>query len=312
MKLNKVGLGKGLLFWIFSLVAAITLAETDRPNCYGFAPAIPLTTQLPALESPVPIAISEKSMDIILEIDKKGAVKSAKPKLAEDSAFARYLFSSVGKIPFEPALKNGGALNSFLPILFTYNPRHRSARVEYPVDSSCHVSNSDLYFQAMELNGLILPRLKKFPSYFGWTRSPDSLAALPYVVISINLDENGKLMNSALYSTNIPAYTTQTLAASLWADYSPLIVDGQPAPSRCFLSVFFFPQINYPTKPVDYERDTSLNWYDRWKARLVPDTVGYLHPAIPSNAKFEELPLVGEEKSLNAVVSVNLIIDSLG
>ena len=307
---SNLNLGPALFLLLF--VSAAVFSASDRPSTYGFAPAMPLSTQLPPFETLVPTTMHERTVDLTLMIDETGKVKGAVAEKAADSQFAGYVLSSVEKIPFEPALKSGAKISSRLPIRFSYNPRYRSAKVEYAVDSMLNVASNYLYYRALELNGITLPKVMMFPSYFFKVSRADSLKILPYVLLKIKLDENGKLIESEMHESTMPAHTDQISSAALWGEYTPLLIEGKMSPCICYLLVSLLPQIQYPTKPVNFETDTMLQWYDHWRVRILPDTIGLVHPALPTVQKIDVLPLVGTEKLEFAGISAILVVDSVG
>ncbi len=300
-----------ILAALVQLMAAVP-ANAERREYYGISPAYPKSSQIPPFAMHAPILRSERTFQIVLEIDQKGIAKKAVSQFLGDSLFAQYVLSSISQMPFEPAVRNDTKVNSLLPIIFTRNPSHRLSLIEFPVDSALQITRRQLYFNALEQNGLVLPRLKKFPPYFCDLRPQDSPAIPPFVLLSLILDETGEVGSCEIAQSNYPAFASQIQSAALWSAFSPLFLNENAAISNCFLLVLLLPQLQYPTRAIESGNDSAAKWYDNWRVQVIPDTVGLMLPPIPKEENIKELFLPGENKYVFGKTVAKVAIDSLG
>jgi hypothetical protein len=154
--------------------------------------------------------------------------------------------------------------------------------------------------------------MKKFPSYFCSFKTPDSLAVLPYALLKLELEESGKVISVAVVKSTLPGFASQIQSAALWGEYIPMLVDGKPVATSCFLLALFLPQLKYPAAPIDAKADSMVTWYDKWRVRIIADTVGLLNPAMPKVQGIDELTIMGEDRYLMGVVNAGLAIDVNG
>lgn len=299
---------------VILIVALVTapLANSADYAYYGYSPACPKNSSEMQFEQNIPLILNEVSFKLILEIDDKGNVGNVDFLNEKDSVFAKLVVSELTKLQFEPAQKRGLSVKSKLPVLVTINPRFKTTMVEFPIEQGYQVLNLKLYFEAMRELGLEAPDVKKYPSYFCNVKVTDSLTRLPYTLISLKLDRDGKAVSSRIVDSNIPAFNPQMQSAVLWSEFTPLKIDNQPAACSCFLLISFFPQVQYPAKEYHLAGDSVGAWYERWRVRLLPDTIGLMIPATPGQNKFADLALEKEYRALSGEIFANLIIDTLG
>ncbi len=296
-----------------NLLAAAHSVLGARPEYYGFSPAFPKSSELPPFESTFPyIIMNEQSILLNVEIDQNGSFVKAVPRPPDDSVILKYVFASLKKLSFEPALKNGKTTSSTLPVLVTINPRFRRTVTAFPVNADSTITNRSLYFEALEKLGVEFVEIRKFPPYFCDISPADSLEILPYALIKIKLDENGQINSSEIVGSNLPAFAPQLQSAALWADFSPLKLDGNAAPCDGFLLVSFLPQLQYPTNHIEFKSDSVYEWYERWRIQLLPDTVGLMFPPMPKQRDIDKLTQSGKDQHLYAEVTAYLAIDTVG
>jgi hypothetical protein len=295
-----------------AITAVIAAGAIERPTLLDFA--LPYPQKIPELIAPekLPYFRVEKLVPLLLEVDKQGRVKSVTPEDSSESAFAAYAEAWLKSIPFEPAIFEGKKTKSRLPILLQFRPRVRLPEIHFPLDSDRVISDADLYYKAYGLNDIRLPRLDEFPSYFCELKWPDSSVSYKYVLVKVELDKSGKVVNTELAHSTFPAYTTPTMSAVLWASFTPATVLGKPVPCECFVLVSFFPYINYPTRVWRRTELDSLSLLEKFRVRLLSDTVGLMSKPLPAWAGGEEFSYSGLRLFVRDTVSARLYIDTSG
>jgi len=295
-----------------SFIFAGREVRSERPEYHGLSLAYPKDSVLPTIDQAMPFLMGERIFQMNLEITDKGVIKSALPAQKEDSVLAQYVSSSLIKIHFEVTLKSDKPVSSILPVIVTINPRFRTTDMIFPVNAFTEIKSRSLYFQALEKNGIVLPRLRKFPSYFCDLKMSDSLKYLPFALIKIDLDSSGEVNSTEPVSTSLPAFTRQIESAVLWADFDPLELNGKPAACACYLILSFLPQLIYPTETIEFKADATAAWFDHWRIQLIPDTVGLMLPPLPQKQGIDELSVPGRPKSFGGEVIAVLTVDTLG
>lgn len=307
MKLISIGLS-------FCCFAGIVSAEQApiRPGYHGLSPAYPTVDSIPSFEIKAPFLISERACLLNLEIDKDGTARKCRPVSDSDSLFSAFVFSSLKKLKFHPALKDGKAVKSELVFKVTLSPRFRFTSIEFPVDASGEIKSRDLYFKSMEKLGVKPPQIKIFPSYFCDFKPNDSLDVIPFTLLKLKLDTAGRAIEITEIKNTADGFSSQVQSAVLWSSFQPLLIGDKPQETECFLLVSFLPQVQYPTMRIDISKETEFPWYDRFRVRLLPDTVGTMIPALPKKLSLEIKGLTKMEKRLFGDVIAAIDISTTG
>jgi hypothetical protein len=303
---------------ILSLLPAVLLlaffdaSASDRPSLFGLA--VPYPHESPELVAPIklPYYRIETVVPAVLEIDKKGKVTSITPQNSADTPFTNYANEWLTSFTFEPATFEGEKVSSRLPLNLQFQPRVRLPDVHFPIDSSGNVVNADLYFKAFGMNGIEMPRVEEFPTYFCDVQRSDTSVAYPYVLVSIQLDDSGQVLNTEPVRSTIPACQTQIMSAILWAKFSPAVVRGTPTSTPCYLLISFFPHLHYPTRVWQRSAPDSLSLLERYRVRLLPDTVGLMAAPLPSWSSGYEFSFRGYNSAIRDTISAALYIDTTG
>jgi len=297
---------------VLTASASISAESNARPSLFGLSLAYP--QQVPELVtvSNLPYFRAERMVPFILDIDNKGQVTTVTSEDSIDMAFAEYAEAWIKSFRFEPATFNGEKTESRLPVILQFRPQVRLPEVHFPLDSNRVVVDTDLYFKAFWLNNIHLPQLDKFPSYFCDLKQSDSSVIYKYILIRVGLDELGQVTNVELVRSSFPAFNMHIISAVLWADFSPATVHGTPVPSECFVLVSFFPRINYPTSVWCKSKLDSVSLLERFRIRLLPDTVGMMAKPVPVLVQGSELTLTGKYLLIRDTVSASLHIDTNG
>jgi len=310
MKLQWLKLACSLL--VLSIPVDIIAESATRPS--HFELALPYPNVIPKLvtESNLPYYTLERLIPVILDIDRKGCVTGVAAENLSDSSFANYTQLWLKSIEFEPATFKGKEVQSYLPIIMQFRPKVRLPDLFFPLDTSRSITDADLYFKAFGLNDIRPPQLVQFPSYFCDIKSSDTSVIFKYILTKVTLDESGQVTDVVEVSSTYPAFTQQVMSAILWAKFSPTEVRGTPQPSKCFILVSFFPQISYPTRVWQQDNYDSLYLLERFRVRLLPDTVGLMTKPLPAKLSGSEFTLSGRHTAYRNQVSAFISVDVTG
>src|SRR5690606_18864864 len=97
-----------------------------------------------------------------------------------------------------------------------------------------------------------------------------------------------------------------------WASYRPARVDGRAVPSTVFVLVSYFPDLSYPTRPLDRSNNTLVSLHEATRVRLLCDTLGPLSAALPRFPADDSLLMDGNPGIANGEGTVLCLIDTLG
>ncbi|MCH9024468.1 MAG: hypothetical protein IH931_03960 [candidate division Zixibacteria bacterium] len=263
----------------------------------------------------MPILRKETFFKVIVSVTENGETESLNFSQDLSPQVEEYLSSILSQIEYQPAAYLGSNRSCQLPLIIMANPRFRRSEVVFPVSSNFEVSDNFLYYEALRLNKFELPEILSFPKYYCGLKRSDSLKILPYVLVRLSLDAAGNVLKSENFSASFKAeaFSIQIKSASLWSEFSPLKIEGIARPSDCYLLVSFLPQLHYPTKKITApERDTS-HWAEKWRVRLLPDTVGLMVPPLPLELNIESITLKKQkQRFLMGEILATISIDSLG
>lgn len=218
-----------------------------------------------------------------LHIDKKGVVSGVTcdnvMATARMASFTRFL----KQIRFKPGSRDGKSTAQVIPVEVYLFADHRTPFLTFPISPDSHKVSARLFRQALEANGVTLPRLSSFPSYHSTISGLGSDPLPPYALIAVDLGANGSPTGIHLAHTDYPSFAGQVVNAANWATYLPAYKGTVAAASACFLLVTYYPAVQYPTKLLHFEwPDTTVALtYDRLAVRLLPDTLDYLSGPIP-------------------------------
>jgi len=287
----------------------------ESPVYQGYALAVPINSQTPATEIPMPFIRNETLFKVIVSVAENGETESLSFSQGLNSQLEKYLSSIISQIEYEPAVYLGSKRSCQLPLIIMANPRFRNSVIVFPVSSDFEVSDNFLYYEALRLNKFELPKLLSFPKYFCTLKRSDSLKILPYVLEKLSLDFAGNVIKSENFSASIKAkaYSSQIRSASLWSEFSPLRIEGLSRPSDCYLLVSFLPQIHYPTKKIAGSESDNSHWADRWRVLLLPDTTGIMVPPLPLELNISTITIKKKQhRYLTGEIFATISIDSLG
>ncbi|MEW5995836.1 MAG: hypothetical protein AB1744_15780, partial [Candidatus Zixiibacteriota bacterium] len=305
---------------LLSLLTVLTLAIApssfagERYAYHGFAPAYPDPDQRSGFERqsrPV-YPPYERLIATVIDIDTAGKVTSVAAENPTDSDFVRYAERWLRSIRFAAATFEGEPVVSRLPLVLQYRPKVHYPVARFPVDTNRLITNADLFFRAATMNGMVPPMLEEFPWYYCDLTPSDTSRVYKYVLLKISLGRSGEVEDVQEVASTYPAFTEQIKSAVLWAKFLPAEVHGEAAPSECFLLVSFFPQASYPTSVWRRDRLDSLAFLDRFRVRLLPDTVGLMAGPLPAKLNGDEYTLAGPHAGHVTTVTAMMRIDATG
>ena len=281
----------------------------------GYSLAVPINSQTPATDISMPIIRNETFFKVIVSVTEYGETENLNFSQSLSPLMEKYLSSILTQIEYQPAAYLGSIISCRLPLIIMAKPRFRNTEVVFPVRSDFEVSDNFLYYEALRLNKFELPEILSFPKYFCGIRRSDSLKLLPYVLEKLSFDSAGNVLKFENFSASIEAkaFSSQIQSASLWSEFSPLKFEGIARPSDCYLLVSFLPQLRYPTKKITAMDIDTSHWAEKWRVRLLPDTVGIMVPPLPIKLNIGSITLRKQKQiHLTGEILATIAIDSLG
>lgn len=232
----------------------------------------------------------------ILDIDDKGVVKNV---ASEDSVHAE-LFAHVHdflKTPiFTPLTIDGKKTGGVVPVRVLFRPGFGFVDLEFPLDSTGAIVDRILYDSLVTLNGITPPRLAKFSSYHCGLSYKDKISVPPFILFKVSSDTMGRITDAKLVKSTMPSLTSQLQSAVRWSSLSPPKKDGRGIASNPYIAIFFFPGINYPTRPFIADSNAQFSsQLERSQLRMIPDSSKYLFLPVPKNPPYDSLYLRGDQ-----------------
>ena len=297
--------------WVALLVIFVPVVHAqERPTHFGVSLAYPVT-----LPQAYPMQkrwrhAAESVVGLTLDVDTSGVVRRISVPPATDSLFLEVFGSVIDSVRFEPGLVNGQRAEQVIPVLFHYNSLSRKFSFQFPVDTMMAISDPDLYFYAVGQNGIDLPGIDYFPSYFYKVSPADTPGVCQYVLAKVSLDSAGHLMSIAAVNNGPSSFAAQVLTAANWGKYRAARIQGRPVSCDAYLVMTFLPGIAYPTEPLFGGRpDLSLT--DRLRVRLYPDTAGWMLRPFAVNPGYDGVYVMGKIRKFDTA-SVAIRVDTLG
>jgi len=307
-------MSKYFILLLFQLMICMsTYADTDRPNLYGFAPAYP--TEVPELfvsNVKPPYITIETQYILLLNIDDNGKVKTFTPVNDKDSLVWKYFLNYFSDCRFEAALLNNKKISSILPVKIIINPRINSPDCYFPIDLSLKINDPDLYYLAYQYNNITFPSVAYFPKYFCNIDWNDTLDIYPFVLLQLDLNKTGEVINVKEVLSTYSNYTMTIKSASLWSEFSPAKVNDSNISSNPFLLVSYFPQLYYPTKKFYNEKSDSISIHEKLRVKLIPDSINILQKPIPRTVEGDKIAISNIPRVLNDTLSLFITVDTSG
>ena len=281
-----------------------------------FNTALPYPKHIPAFvaDSTAPRTGLLKFVPVYFDIDERGLVIRVAPVHHVDSALEAAYHDWLMAVTFEPGVVAGVKTSLRLPGLFTTIGEGAVPELQLPVLRNRGIRDADLYWLAMEANGVVLPRITSFPSYF--TVVEDStgqdLGQFNVVIARLVLDASGNPTSIDIITSTRPGDAMPIRSAILWGEYSPLLVQGVAQPCTTYVVVSMIEGLDYPTVPLPVGADDSLAWIHSQRVRLVPDTVGYAVFPLPRRPLNNMIENALADKLRDDTYVISLQVDTLG
>lgn len=226
----------------------------------------------------------QKSVAVNFYLSAEGCVDSLTYDTATGGHHIRAVGSSLQCLDFNPAEVDGEATPFILPARAVFENKRGWAGLNllFPYDSSTGNKNSDLIADALALNGIVPPGIKRFPSYYCRCATIGSDLGYHYAGFELDLDSGGTLLDfEPLFASHQP-FADMLGTVLQYAEYSPATRFDKQLPSHCFLIVRFFTELHYPTAiwPPDDKTSQLFENY-RLEMSLYLDSIPF--PPVPVN-----------------------------
>ncbi len=266
---------------LLSVVLVICSATVFAQSELGIALSYPLSVPPPLSIDSLFSGVTTPEHELTLEVDSQGKVTTVRADKLLAAAWQKRLNDYLRRFSFKAGKINGQ--NSIPPLLVRLSVDMTDSLIclEFPLDTLGRVRDPLLYERNLQLAGVTLPSISKFPWYHAVFKDPDSVHVLPYVLTSIKFDQRGRCTSAKVVGSNYPGFKQQLASASLYGDYRAGKTPGGKAVRKSFLLTTFIPTSHYPTKSWTAKSVDSLDQHDRLALRLVPDTVGIMIPPMP-------------------------------
>jgi hypothetical protein len=222
----------------------------------------------------------ERYLPVTLQVDSLGSVTSLSIADPADSLYEDIYHDYLAAIRFEPGLHSGRPTAMALVVQLRVGAVCTAPHVRFPVEPNRGVVLTDLYWESFRANGIEVPRLVSFPSYYYEFHAPDYWQLYPYIIYRVELDSTGDVTAARLVGPDDP-FADQLRLGIHWGQYSPLKRDGVAQASVGFLIISLFPNLSYPTPAIDYRADSLSADWDYLRVRFLPDTIGVMVPPVP-------------------------------
>jgi hypothetical protein len=250
----------------------------------------------------------------ILDVDEKGLVKNATSVDSAHNNLFSHVHGFLKTLVFTPFTVDGRKSGGVVPVRVLFRPGLGYVDLELPLDSTGAIVDRILYDSMVALNGYSPPRLAKFPPYHCGLSYKDKVTSPPFVLFKVASDTLGNINDAKLIKSTMPLLTSQLQSAVRWSKLTPPKKEGKSLRSNPYLAIFFFPGINYPTRPfVADSIPTVLSKLEISQLRLIPDSSRYLFLPIPKNTPYDSLYL-HKEKATGGLENLTAFIqiDSTG
>jgi hypothetical protein len=298
---------------LFFLLPIISAGETFELLNVDFPSIRPGTWQPD--KSSLPYAKYPVKLRLHFYLTEQGKVDSINYYPGDKKGYFDRIEPSLNKIAFYPALYNRKPIPFIFPVdIEFYTEGGKSKiKIDLPYDNYTCIKRKNILDTALVLNGFAIPGLIRFPSYFCYFADPSLTDNYPYAIFEIELDSAGQLIDYNQTFSSYEAYSRLIMNAIMYADFQPEKYKNAALPSKFYLVVRFFENLNYPTTlwppPKDDPRAKMPFDYIRLETGLYLDSV--INPPIPTNAPFN-VYRIDKLTQIFDTAYVKVKIDTLG
>ncbi|MBI5267808.1 MAG: hypothetical protein HY851_11315 [candidate division Zixibacteria bacterium] len=301
------------LLWLL-IVAGVALGaeERQRPATLGVALAYPKSTLVVVPRTVNPYARFDLLVPINFHVSADGSVTSVTGQLAEDSILIRLLDSILRKVEFVPGKRDSEAVAQVIPAELALFAGSVRARLSTPVTDSGRFGDPRLYAAGLQANSVSSPLLNRLAPVFFTCSKRDSLTDLPYALLKIDVNADGKPGQVETVRTTMVGFTDQIASAFNWADYTPARVGETLTASTVYAVVIYHPRARYPTRPIGLPGKDTAGTVEQFLIRLVIDTEGVMIPPIPASVNADSVGIDRATGKPYGPVSVWCTFDTSG
>lgn len=296
-----------------SVNLSTVVSNIQRPEHFEFVTASPEEQIIIRLPRGSSLIHSGVQANLQLYIDESGTVALYLPDTTLDHSLISLLDSIFQNSCFRPASYRNNFIAQLLPVRLRCIPGQRYARLILPVSHEQIIQDRELYRKNLELNGIQLPFISFFPSYFHTLRPSDSIIVYPFLLINLKLDTEGQPIDIQPIVGTVPSFEQQLLAASNWAKYRTAISRGEAVASDNLLLISLFSEVSYPSQPIQIE-DTAAkaDFFNSLRLQLVLDTSDLLSFPLPRRYSNGFANQAAAKGRFYGDIYVRILVDSLG
>lgn len=272
-----------IIFNLLLLAVHATAAPVaaERSSYEGFALPIPKELPAPLPSDSLYIGFVQPLNELTMTIDDSGRVSSFMTAKMVTSRWRSAMRAYLDRLRFEPGSEQRKALSCQIPGRFVVSRVDSSVALELPLDTAGRILDVTLYSKGLQLNGITLPAVEKFPWYHAAFPAADSNRVLRFCLAKVDFNGKGRATSIAKVSTDYTNFDDQLLTAINYAKFtSGMMLDSTPIRSG-YLLITLFPTTRYPTLPWTKERIDSLDLHDRLAIRMLPDAQSVMIPPLP-------------------------------
>ena len=282
----------------------------NRPVTLGVALAFPVSVNFN-----VPRAATEGlQFDILVPIEfyvsAQGKVLDVKGTLADDTTILRLIDSSLRNLVFEPGQIDSINCNQLIPAEILLRPNSTSAGVRTPINDSGRIENQDLYLAGLAANGVTPPSLLHLAPVFLAHPGKDTLKELPYALIRIDLDAQGRQQQVKSIRSTLAGFTSELESAFNWAQFAPAKKEKRELEATIYAVVVYHPHVRYPTLPVTPVLRDSLSNVESRLIRLVTNFDGVMIPPLPRSGNGDSISISRSKVKSFGLISLWCHIDT--
>lgn len=243
--------------------------QPTRPVYHNFTLAA--ADSLPTLEPPARKYFQFSQFQIQVSLNERGEITDIETPQETDSTLATFLTDRLHELKFYPSLRDSLPVASVLPVGVITNYPGEYTRFTFPVNSNNWQVTPLLYKRGLELNGFVLPRLTRVPSYYTGVTKADRFMQTPFRWYEVTLGRSGRPLAINSLGGTYPGYDHQLKTVLNWSTYE---VPPETDTTRLYVVFALYPGLNYATAPFTFGNSDSLSTLERLRIQILADTLG--------------------------------------
>ena len=282
-----------------------------RPSHYGFSLPYPISAR-PWTGDTAQASGIERLIPVLLTVSQKGRVTAVRTESARDSSDVAFYAPYLSTFRFEPGFRDSVRSEMPLRILMQVGRPGPKPILRFPVGANRDIAENEIYWAALKTLGVDKAQITMFPSYYYELNQDSAWRRYDYKIFRAELDSLGEVTAIAAVKASSPQFTDQLRSAILWGKYLPLRIDGRAVESSNFLVVSFLPNVTYPTPVWSGNAVETMPLWDRFRVRLLPDTLGEMMPPVLKQDWSGRIEDTTSKLAVPELVTARLAVDSLG